>query len=182
MRNVLLLIAMVALCVLPFTSRAANDVVGDPTTQPTPQMWETMTKPIGSKGVVEDDVYTIKLTRKDLRVFLEDSPMPAGVLKSEFQFFKCTCGKMEVIGAFCVTDYEANDVIDALRAGAIKIASVAPMMMGDHPRILIVRFHATGEVEKMSKTIKEAMDWTGEARMAPAKRPAAAGAAGKTED
>ena len=36
--------------------------------------------------------------------------------------------------------------------------------------LLAIWRHATGEVEKMSKTIKEALDWTGEARMAPARK------------
>jgi hypothetical protein len=123
------------------------------------------------KGVLEDGVYTMSLTRKDLEVFSEDGVVPAGVLKTEFQFYKCDCGKMNVIGQFCVAEYESNDVIDALRGGMIKVASISPIMEREHPRIVMIRFHGSGGSENLAKTLKNALEWTGEARMAPATKP-----------
>lgn len=141
-----------------------------PATQPAAE-WDAIAKELGIAGELKDGVYTVALTRDDLNIQHEDGPIPAGVLKTEFQFYRCDCGKMNVIGQFCVVDYESNDVIDALRGGMIKVASVSPMLMGEHPRMLIVRFQGSGGSQNLAKTLRNALDWTGEARMAPATRP-----------
>jgi len=70
-----------------------------------------------------------------------------------------------------VAEYESNDVIDALRGGMMKVASVAPMLQGEHPRMTIVRFQGSGGSQQLAKTLKSALEWTGEARMAPATKP-----------
>ena len=168
MRSTLFLMLLIVLAAL-LPSRAADDA---PATQPATELFDPIAKALGMTGELKDGVYTIALTRKDLDVQLEDGQVPPAVLKTEFQFFRCDCGKMEVIGQFCVAEYESNDVIDALRQGLMKVASVAPILQGEHPRVLMVRFHAAGDSEKLAKTLKSALEWTGEARMAPATRPA----------
>ena len=79
---------------------------------------------------------------------------------------------MSVVGQFCVAEYEANDVMDALRSTAgLKIVSVAPMLLEETPRILSLRFQGEGGAQQLAATLREALDWTGEARMAPASQP-----------
>jgi hypothetical protein len=164
-RLTLLLLLLVA---LP-PSRAAD---APATTQVSGEGFEPIAKELGISGDLKDGVYTVSLARKDLDVHNEDGDVPPGVLKSEFQFYRCDCGKMNVVGQFCVAEYESNDVIDALRGGMMKVASVSPMLQGESPRVMIVRFQGAGGSQQLAKTIKGALDWTGEARMAPATRPA----------
>ena len=116
---------------------------------------------------IPDQVYTITVPRGDLDVKIDGMPIPtAAGLASTFHFYRCTCGKMSVLGEFIVLDYEANDVIDALRVGAaIRITALSPLAIGDRPHLLSVRFHGEGEAVALAKLVKEAMRWTGEARM-----------------
>jgi len=111
---------------------------------------------------------TYTLPRKDLNVAVDgmDVPAAAGV-SSQFYFFKCSCGKMRVVGQFCCADYETNDVIDAIRPGAmLEVANVGAMFNSDKPRVTIVRFQGEGDAEAMAKLLKSALRWMGEARTA----------------
>jgi hypothetical protein len=142
---------------------------GDPNAE---DAWAVIEQVLGTKGTMDRGLYRVTLEREDLDVQMEAGAVPAGALRSEFDFFRCDCGKMNVVGQFCVADYEANDVMDALRQGAgMKVASVAPMFMGDHPRVLAIRFQGEGGARQLASLIHEALGWMGEARMAPATRP-----------
>jgi|GEM_PF-1652428 len=116
-------------------------------------------------------VLTITLPRSDLWVQadLMEIPTAAG-LASNLYFYRCDCGKDHIVGQFALTDFEVNDVVDALRAGHIEIAAIAPMFIGDNkPRMMLVRFQAEGQAADFAKTIQSALEWVGEARSA--KRP-----------
>lgn len=78
--------------------------------------WPQISKVLDREGVTRDNVYTISIPRDDLDVSIEgmDVPTAAG-LESIFWFYRCPCGKLNLVGQFLVADYESNDVIDALR-------------------------------------------------------------------
>jgi len=166
------LISLSAGCTLPGGSPGTASVPPNPESSSTtrPQDWSDVSSVLGKSGVLKDGVYTIAFPRDDLNVSIEgmDVPTPAG-LGSTFWFYRCTCGKKSVVGQFVVADYEANDVIDALRARQMKVASLAPLLMYEKPRLMLIRFQAEGEPGAMAKTLKEALRWTGKARMAPQK-------------
>lgn len=131
-------------------------------------------KPAGGLSATLNEkqrVYTVTVPRDDLTVAIDGMPVPvAAGLASTFHFYLCSCGKMSVLGEFIVADFEANDVVDALRAGAIvRVTSIGQIAIGDRPHLLSVRFHGEGEAPELAKRIKEAMRWTGEERMKPAK-------------
>ena len=142
-----------------------------PATQPSdePEALEArfaaIARVLGPGGVDKDEVFTYTLPRTDLEVRTDAGAVPASVAESRFHFFKCECGKMNVVGQFVLADYEANDVIDALREGHIKVVSVGPMLIGEQPRVLVVRFQGEGGSTTIAQTIKSALDWTGPARM-----------------
>ena len=154
---------------LTLTSCALADTA---TTQPThdepPDLsdrFALIARTIGPGGVENDNILAYTLPRPDLDVHTDAGAVPAGVTESRFHFFKCECGKMNVAGQLAVADYEANDVIDALREGNIKVVSVGPMFLGERPRVLVVRFQGEGGTSTIAETIKSALEWTGEARM-----------------
>ena len=90
-------------------------------------------------------VYTITVPRDDWTIMIEGMEVPtAAGLESVFHFYYCPCGKTNVVGQFCVLDYESNDVIDALRAARIEIASVAPMLLHTRQAPVLIRFFAEG--------------------------------------
>ena len=128
-------------------------------------------KTLGGTGESRADghVFVLTLPRTDLdlhSIDFGDVPVEAGV-ETSLRFFRCGCGKYYVLGEFCVTDYESADVIDSLVRGQMRIASVAPMMLGDKPRIVLIRFQAEGEIDALNKTLADAMRWVGENRSKP---------------
>ena len=132
-----------------------------------PAHLKALTEALGAKpGQINGKVFTLTLPRTDLDVNtleMGDVPVEAG-LETTLRLFRCGCGKYYVIGEFCVTDYESNDVIDALRQGQFSIASVAPMLLQEKPRIVLIRFQGDGQMDDVIKTLKEAYRWVGENR------------------
>ncbi|HEX8913934.1 MAG TPA: DUF1259 domain-containing protein [Humisphaera sp.] len=131
--------------------------------------FEVVAKELGRTGVYRTPlVYTVTVPRDDVSVVIEgmDVPTAAGI-ESTFHFYWCPCGKTCVVGEFCVLEHEANDVIDALRAAKIEVASVAPMLLHARQRPTLVRFFAEGKPEPIAKAVREGLRWTGKERMAP---------------
>lgn len=154
--------------VLSTRAPAANEEGEDETDE---QAWQSIRASLERPGELRDGVLTFTVPRDDLEITVQgnDVPVAAG-LASEFRFYRCPCGLINVIGQFLVADYEANDVIDALRKDHIEIASVAPFLIHERPRLLCVRFF--GENRRgghLAKTLRTALAWTGKERMAPQK-------------
>lgn len=166
-------IAAVATATL-LTVRAGDEpVVHESTVDPVAD-WKSIPEILGIEGEMGPQVYTVTIERDDLEVQNTNGFIPpAAGLSHQFHFFRCPCGKMNVVGQFCVAEYEANDVMDALRATTgFKIVSVAPMLLEETPRIVALRFQGEGGASELAKTLKSALEWTGEARMAPSTQAA----------
>ncbi len=172
----LIALAMVGIATVAlFRAQAGSDepVFHSSDTHTPEQDWKVIPKALGHAGEMGPQVYTVTLPREDLDVQNPSGSIPAAAgLSHQFHFFRCSCGKMSVVGQFCVAEYEANDVMDALRAtSGFKIVSVSPMLLEETPRVLSVRFQAEGGSKQLAETLKSALEWTGEARMAPTSRP-----------
>src|SRR6266496_1202376 len=164
-----LIVPTLFLCLSSFTLPAAEPPPADPKAAETPAdppqkklepaHLKALTEAIGAKpGETKGKVHTLTLPREDLDVVnldMGEIPTEAG-LATTLHVFRCGCGKYYIIGDFCVTDYESNDVIDALRAGHFQIASVSPILLQEKPRILSIRFQGEGEIDHVTKTLKEA--------------------------
>ena len=149
------------------------------TTQPTPATqpsgadeasasFKQISDILGRPGEARDSVYTVTFPREDLVVRIEGMDIPAAAgIASTFHFYRCTCGKIVVIGEFIVTDYEANDVAYALQKQNILISSMAPFLIYEKPRLMSVRFQSEGNAIELAKAIKSALDWTGRNRSSP---------------
>jgi hypothetical protein len=127
--------------------------------------WKQQTAALGD-GVLHDDVYTIAIPRPDLTPQTQGGEIPpAAGIESRIDFYRCTCGRPMVVGQVAAADYESDGVIDALRGGDIRIASMAPMFLDVDPMVLAIRFQGEGDLEVLSKTIKSALDSTGPTRL-----------------
>lgn len=133
--------------------------------------FEIVSNILGREGAYKSPgVYVVTVPRDDLALAIDGMEVPtAAGIESVFNFYYCPCGKTNVVGQFCVLDYEQNDVIDALRAARIEIVSVAPMLLHTRNAPIAVRFFAESKPEPLAKAIREALRCTGKERMAPAK-------------
>lgn len=138
-----------------------------PTTAPAVSPWPRLSELLGGlKGQERENVYVVTVPRTDLYITTPDAgdiPIAAGI-ESVFHFFMCPCGKTNVIGTFMLADYEANDVIDELRAAQIHVVSVGPALYNETPRLMTVRFQGEGTAEAIAGAIKAALERTGDAR------------------
>jgi hypothetical protein len=144
-----------------------------PATQPADPAWPLIAKALERPGVLKDDIYTITIPRDDLDVSIDGMGIPTGAgIESVFHFYRCPCGKMNVAGEFVTTDYEANDVVDALRKNAaMNVASIAPLLLYAKPNLTAIHFQAEGDPVVMATILREALRWTGKERMAPEPLP-----------
>jgi len=177
-------VTILTLCLTSFTLPAAppatpaakpdSATTATPTTPADPDQkkldpahLKAIAEAVGAKpGVITGKVCTITIPRDDLDVVnldMGDIPVEAG-LATTLHVFRCGCGKYYVIGDFIVTDYESNDVIDGLRAGQFQIASVSPILLQERPRLLSIRCQGEGQIEDVTKTLKETFRWMGENR------------------
>ncbi|HET6246853.1 MAG TPA: DUF1259 domain-containing protein [Tepidisphaeraceae bacterium] len=149
-----------------------------PATQPADPAWPDVAKALERPGIVKDGIDIFTIPRDDLDVTIDGMGIPTGAgIASVFYFYRCPCGKMNVAGQFVVADYEANDVVDALRKNAaMSVASVAPLLLYARPQLLVVRFQGEGEPAVMAGILREALRWTGKERMAPEPPPKSPGA------
>lgn len=145
-------------------------------TQPAPQVasavqqaeadaWKQIAGVLGKPGELRDGVYTVTFPRDDLNVRIEgmDVPTAAGI-ESTFRFYVCSCGKTVVLGQFVCADYEANDVAYALQKENLLISTMAPYLLYEKPRLMMVRFQAEGKPQPLAQAIKSAIEWTGKNR------------------
>jgi hypothetical protein len=181
----MLLLALTAGCEVPPVAtggNAAADTTAQtrPATAPAPlaaapaspqadEPWATIAKIMERTGVFKDGVYVITVPRDDLEVQIEGMGVPiAAGIESTFWFYKCPCGKTVVVGQFVTCDYESNDVVDALRQNALmKIPTIAPLLLYDRPRMMLVRFQGEGDPAALSRAVREALRWMANERMAP---------------
>ena len=142
-----------------------------PATQAVDPAWAEVSRVLEHPGVVKEGVFVVTLPRDDLDVTIEGMGIPtAAGIESVFYFYRCPCGKMNVAGQFVTADYEADDVVDALRQNAaLKVATIAPLLLYERPRLMLIRFQGEGEAAAMAKNLREALRWTGRERMAPRK-------------
>jgi hypothetical protein len=130
--------------------------------------WKTIASVMGRQGLLHENVYTVVVPRDDLFVTVEDMPVPtAAGIESRFNFYHCSCGKTSVIGEFVLADFEVDDVISTLSAKQFTIASLAPFLLHEHPRLLSVHFKGEGKSAEIAAVLREALSYTGKERDAP---------------
>ena len=142
-----------------------------PATRPTvadvPE-WKAIATAMGRTGVARGETYTVTVPRDDLLVILDGNPVPVEAgLESRVHFYNACCGKFAVVGQLAAMDYELNDVIDALRAARIEVASVGPMLLHTRQAPMLVRFQGEGDAGELARAVRAALKWTGKERMAP---------------
>jgi hypothetical protein len=92
---------------------------------------------------------------------------PGAFIESDFRFWRCPCGKVLVNGQFVVADYEANDVVDELQTGKLHVVTIAPLLLHESPRLLMIRFQGEGRARELATGLKSALSYTGETRYRP---------------
>lgn len=142
-----------------------NDVPSDDSE---PALFRRLTEVFGREGEIKDGVYRLVTPRDDLFVTMDGMDVPPGAfLESDFRFWRCPCGKALVNGQFVVADYEANDVVDELQEGHLHVVALAPLLLHEKPRLMMIRFQGEGQARELAAALKSALSYTGKERHAP---------------
>jgi hypothetical protein len=141
----------------------AQKNAGDPpATNPSvdsPDWWKTVTAPLGGEQIVSPDSFAVIVPRSDVDLESEMGQVPVSAgIASHFYFFRCPCGKVKLLGDFLARDYEADDVIDALRSGQFTVVSMSPILQNTRPSMLSIRFQAEGDGDDLVQTLRKALD------------------------
>lgn len=131
------------------------------------QAFKLAQESLGQAGDIRDEVLTFRYPRKDLSITIDGMPAPSAAgFETTFHFYYCPCGKLKVVGQYALAAYEVNDVVDALRKNnQFLVASVAPMLLDEKPRMMLVRFQGEGDGTKLGEALKASFNFIGDARM-----------------
>jgi hypothetical protein len=155
--------------VRPHHAPPSDDADDEAAPENEPALFRQLDETFGRNGDVKDGVYRLVTPRADLFVTMDGMDVPTGAfLESDFRFWRCPCGKALVNGQFVVADFEANDVVNELQLGHFTVASIAPLMLDERPRLLVIRFQGEGRARPLATALKSALSYTGPARNAPA--------------
>ena len=133
----------------------------DMTAQDSPDFWKTLTAPLHGQQIVSDGSFAVIVPRDDIDLESEMGEVPTSAgIESRFYFWRCSCGKVKVMGEFLACDYESDDVLDALRAGKFTIDSIAPILENTRPNLLSIRFQSEGEGDDLVTSLKAALEKT----------------------
>ena len=167
--SIVVIVGLVAL-LAPAADEPSPQAAGNEKAKLEPADMKKLADALGGTGqTIKEKVFVLTLAREDLDVRTLDFgevPVEAG-LATTVRLWRCGCGKYYLAGEYVVTDFESNDVLDSLRQGGFHIASVAPMLVRERPRILSIRFQGEGDVDQITKTLKGAQRWVGENRGKP---------------
>ena len=113
---------------------------------------------LGAKGRVVGGVYQIGIPRGEP---VKDGGMnvPAAMGYGEAINFQPTGnGRAAITGDFVLTASEVNPVIRALRANGIDVTAIHNHMLDDQPRLFFIHYWANGDVQKLAKGLRAALD------------------------
>ena len=144
------------------------DAEGEEGDETEAQMWAVLKEVFGREGELKEGVYRLVTPREDMFVTMDGMDVPSGAfLESDFRFWRCPCGKLLVNGQFVLAEYEVNDVVDEIGKGGLDVVAIAPLLLHEHPRLLMVRFQGEGRTRAFADALKSALSYTGEERNAP---------------
>ncbi len=125
--------------------------------------WDRVAEILGREGPLSaDGVYKVTFPRSDLRVLMDGAPLPVGLgLASWAAFTRRPDGKVLVMGDTVMLSADINPVIDALRAGGIRVSALHNHMTGEHPAIYFLHYQGTGAAEALARTVRRALDQLG---------------------
>jgi hypothetical protein len=133
-----------------------------------PTLFRQLDETFKRKGEVKDGVYRLVTPRSDLLVTMDGRDVATGAfLESDFRFWRCPCGKLLVNGQFVLADHEVNDVVDELQEGRLHVVAIAPLLLHEKPRLLMVRFQGEGSATELATALRSALSYTGDERSQP---------------
>lgn len=131
--------------------------------KPTPQPrvgldTRALNQALGTSGKASGGVYKAKFTRAET-VTASRRVLPPALGGTTALGFQPTGGEQAAVnGDFVMTAGEVQPVIQALRAGGIKIASLHNHALGDQPRLFYLHFWARGDAVELAKTLRQAVE------------------------
>ena len=137
---------------------------------PTETLFKRLRAAFDATSAAETEkVLTLRFVRDDVFLVIEGNEVPASAgIEHTFHFYRCPCGTILTHGSFVLRDYEVNDVMDTLRENPkIKIVGMGAFLLGENPRLTLLRFQGEGHDDELAKSLNAAFRWIGEARSQP---------------
>jgi hypothetical protein len=116
---------------------------------------------LGRKGTPDGGLFKYSIARKD--TIVEDGHvLPAASLNltTVINFQPVGGGRAAINGDFILTDTEVQKVIQALRAGNIRIVELHNHGLAEQPRLFYMHYWAVDDAVKLAKGLRPALDST----------------------
>jgi hypothetical protein len=112
---------------------------------------------LGRSGEMNKGVYKITIGRE---VKMAGHAMGAAMGVNTWAAFAGSDDHAIVDGDFAMLEGELQDVLKALRAGAINVVAIHQHMTGESPRMLFLHYWGIGRTEDLAKTLAAALKKT----------------------
>jgi Domain of Unknown Function (DUF1259) len=116
---------------------------------------------IGKKGEMSKGVYKYTIGRPDISLQEHGIPVSTFMGFNTWAAWQGTPEKAAVAGDFTMLENEVEPVIKALVENGIEVVAVHNHMVHETPKIFFLHYWGVGNVEKLAKGLKSALDQTG---------------------
>lgn len=140
--------------------------------QEIPAWYRAAGETIGRTGTMNaDGSFRINIGRSDLSFKNENGmPIPVDMGLATYVAFTGPADSALMVGDFAMLRHEIDGVVDALRRGGVEIVALHNHMTAENPRLFFMHFQAKGEVARLARVFRSALDHCGK----PAPKPAVA--------
>lgn len=118
-------------------------------------------KTLGVPGHAQEGVIVFAFPRSDIKVVIDNEPVPTASGFSSWTAWKSVGGKVMVMGDLVLLENEINPVISALEEADIQVTGLHNHFLHEQPRVMYLHIYGTGLPAVLSRGIKNALEKTG---------------------
>jgi hypothetical protein len=145
--------------------------------QEMPADYKSLMSALGKQGDFKDGVLKVNIPRSDLKVTIQQKPVPTPLgFGGWIALTKGDGGHDVMMGDLVLTEDEVNPVMSALLDNGLDVTALHNHFFYEQPRIFYMHVHGMGTPADLAKRVKPAIDLIDQSmkKAAPATAPAAA--------
>ena len=127
--------------------------------QEMPADYKAVMTSLGKNGDFKDGVLKVNIPRSDLKVTIQQKPVPTPLgFGGWIALAKGDAGHEVMMGDLVLTEDEVNPVMSAILDNGLDVTAIHNHFFFEQPRIFYMHVHGTGTAADLAKRVKPAID------------------------
>ncbi|MGB7291722.1 MAG: DUF1259 domain-containing protein [Thermodesulfobacteriota bacterium] len=122
--------------------------------------YSNVEKILNTTGQMKEGVFVVQFPRSDLKMKINDEPMPVALGFTSWVAFKKITKGFIIMGDLVLLEKEINPVISSPTKAGIKITALHNHFLGEEPRLMYMHIYGEGNADQLSRGIREALHRT----------------------